>query len=135
MALNTITLIQITKDMQFIKEKKKLIFKQELQYVSIEKFESVCHELNNALRREQQAQQLLIEQGRQLEEITMRLDLYTTEGMEKEQTLTEAVHVSRTFIIKSTEINKGNIVKNHYICLQFLLIFIGHIKSVQYSIN
>lgn len=65
---------------------------KELQYVSIEKFESVCHELNNALRREQQAQQLLIEQGRQLEEITMRLDLYTTEGMEKEQTLTEAVH-------------------------------------------
>lgn len=61
----------------------------------MDKFESVCHELNNALRREQQAQQLLIEQGRQLEEVTMRLDLYTTEGMEKEQTLTEAVHVSR----------------------------------------
>lgn len=60
----------------------------------MEKFESVCHELNNALRREQQAQQLLIEQGRQLEEVSMRLDLYTSEGMEKEQTLTEAVHVS-----------------------------------------
>ncbi|XP_063432765.1 coiled-coil domain-containing protein 171-like isoform X2 [Mytilus trossulus] len=65
---------------------------KELQNVSMDKFESVCHELNNALRREQQAQQLLIEQGRQLEEVTMRLDLYTTEGMEKEQTLTEAVH-------------------------------------------
>lgn len=71
------------------------LLKQELQNVSMDKFESVCHELNNALRREQQAQQLLIEQGRQLEEVTMRLDLYTTEGMEKEQTLTEAVHVSR----------------------------------------
>lgn len=71
------------------------LLKQELQNVSMDKFESVCHELNNALRREQQAQQLLIEQGRQLEEVTMRLDLYTTEGMEKEQTLTEAVHVSQ----------------------------------------
>lgn len=62
--------------------------------MSIDKFESVCHELNNALHREQQAQQLLVEQSRQLEEITLRLDLYTTEGMEKEQTLSEAVHVS-----------------------------------------
>lgn len=62
--------------------------------MSIDKFESVCQELNNALQREQQAQQLLVEQSRQLEEITLRLDLYTTEGMEKEQTLSEAVHVS-----------------------------------------
>lgn len=61
--------------------------------MSIDKFESVCQELNNALQREQQAQQLLVEQSRQLEEITLRLDLYTTEGMEKEQTLSEAVHV------------------------------------------
>jgi len=59
----------------------------------MDKFESVCLELNNALRREQQAQQLLIEQGRQLEELTLRLDLYTTEGMEKEHTLSEAVYV------------------------------------------
>ena len=62
--------------------------------MSIDKFESVCQELNSALQREQQAQQLLVEQSRQLEEITLRLDLYTTEGMEKEQTLSEAVHVS-----------------------------------------
>ncbi|XP_060080102.1 coiled-coil domain-containing protein 171-like [Ylistrum balloti] len=61
------------------------------QFVAMDKFESVCLELNNALRREQQAQQLLLEQGRQLEELTLRLDLYTTEGMEKEQILTSAV--------------------------------------------
>ena len=59
----------------------------------MDKFESVCEELNNALRREQQAQHLLVEQSRQLEELTLRLDVYTTEGMEKEQTLSEAVHV------------------------------------------
>ena len=66
---------------------------QELEYVGMDKFESVCEELNNALRREQQAQHLLVEQSRQLEELTLRLDVYTTEGMEKEQTLSEAVHV------------------------------------------
>ena len=62
----------------------------------MDKFESVCMELNNALRREQQAQYLLLEQGRQLEEITQQLDLYTTEGMEKEQTMTQAVQVHNT---------------------------------------
>ncbi|KAJ8304026.1 hypothetical protein KUTeg_017609 [Tegillarca granosa] len=65
---------------------------KEPQYVAMEKFESVCYELNNALRREQQAQQLLMEQSRQFEELTLRLDLYTSEGMEKEQTLGEAIH-------------------------------------------
>lgn len=79
-------------DIEHLQDELNNLKDKELQYVSMEKFESVCHELNNALRREQQAQQLLIEQGRQLEEITIRLDLYTTEGMEKEQTLTEAVH-------------------------------------------
>uniref|UniRef100_K1QJZ5 Uncharacterized protein C9orf93 n=1 Tax=Magallana gigas TaxID=29159 RepID=K1QJZ5_MAGGI len=79
-------------DIEKLQDQLSTIKGQDLDYVSIDKFESVCQELNNALQREQQAQQLLVEQSRQLEEITLRLDLYTTEGMEKEQTLSEAVH-------------------------------------------
>ncbi|XP_062577737.1 coiled-coil domain-containing protein 171-like isoform X2 [Saccostrea cucullata] len=79
-------------DIERLQDQLSTIKGQDLDVVSIDKFESVCQELNNALQREQQAQQLLVEQSRQLEEITMRLDLYTTEGMEKEQTLSEAVH-------------------------------------------
>ena len=59
----------------------------------IEKFENVCIELNNALRREEQAQNLLHEQSKQLEELSLRLDMFSTEGMEKEQTLGEAIQV------------------------------------------
>ncbi|XP_053405701.1 coiled-coil domain-containing protein 171-like isoform X2 [Mercenaria mercenaria] len=61
------------------------------KYVPIEKFESVCNELNNALRREEQAQNLLQEQARQLEELSARMDIFSSEGMEKEQTLSEAI--------------------------------------------
>jgi hypothetical protein len=53
----------------------------------------VCIELNNALRREEQAQNLLQEQGRQLEELSARMDIFSSEGMEKEQTLSEAIQV------------------------------------------
>jgi len=65
------------------------------KYVPLEKFENVCVELNSALRREEQAQQLLQEQGRQLEELSTRMDVFSTEGMEKEQTLSEAIQVNR----------------------------------------
>ncbi|XP_048259658.1 coiled-coil domain-containing protein 171-like isoform X3 [Haliotis rufescens] len=61
------------------------------KYVTMEKFERVCQELNSALRREQQAQHLLQEQSQQLEELSVRLDLCATQGMDKEVTLTEAV--------------------------------------------
>ncbi|XP_038072561.1 coiled-coil domain-containing protein 171-like isoform X2 [Patiria miniata] len=56
-----------------------------------EKFDSVCQELSKALSREQQAQDLLNEQSRQLEELGMRLNMYTTEELEKDATITEAV--------------------------------------------
>ncbi|XP_022332700.2 coiled-coil domain-containing protein 171-like isoform X2 [Crassostrea virginica] len=79
-------------DIEMLQDQLSSIKGKDLDFVSIDKFESVCQELNSALQREQQAQQLLVEQSRQLEEITLRLDLYTTEGMEKEQTLSEAVH-------------------------------------------
>ncbi|KAL5005297.1 hypothetical protein ScPMuIL_018753 [Solemya velum] len=61
------------------------------QFVPGNKFDSVCQELNNALQREQQAQELLNEQGRQLEEITMKLAYYSNQEMEKDHTLTETV--------------------------------------------
>lgn len=67
------------------------ITQQGNKYVPIEKFESICVELNNALRREEQAQQLLNEQSKQLEELSARLDIFSSEGMEKEQTLSEAI--------------------------------------------
>ena len=53
----------------------------------------MCIELNNALRREEQAQNLLHEQSKQLEELSVRLELFSTEGIEKEQTLSEAIQV------------------------------------------
>ncbi|XP_071794777.1 coiled-coil domain-containing protein 171-like isoform X1 [Asterias amurensis] len=56
-----------------------------------EKFDSICQELSKALSREQQAQELLNEQSSQLEELGMRLNLYTTEEIEKDATITEAV--------------------------------------------
>ena len=58
-----------------------------------EKFDSICQELSKALSREQQAQELLNEQSSQLEELGMRLNLYTTEEIEKDATITEAVKV------------------------------------------
>ena len=58
-----------------------------------EKFDSVCQELSKALSREQQAQGLLNEQSRQLEELGVRLNMYTTEELEKDATVTGAVKV------------------------------------------
>lgn len=81
---------------QFIvwnKNRWKLLIFQGNKYVPIEKFESVCIELNNALGREEQAQNLLQEQAKQLEELSARMDIFSSEGMEKEQTLSEAIQV------------------------------------------
>uniref|UniRef100_W5N1V9 Coiled-coil domain containing 171 n=1 Tax=Lepisosteus oculatus TaxID=7918 RepID=W5N1V9_LEPOC len=59
--------------------------------VPLERFESVCQELNSALQREQQAQALLHEQAQQLQDLGLRLELHSGEEAEKDQTLAEAV--------------------------------------------
>lgn len=65
-----------------------------MKLITMDKFERVCGELNDALKREQMAQQLLNEQSQQLRELTMRLDLSDTQGAQKQQTLSEAMTVS-----------------------------------------
>ncbi|XP_048583728.1 coiled-coil domain-containing protein 171 isoform X2 [Nematostella vectensis] len=64
---------------------------QMLSMVPVARFESVCEELNNALKREQQAQALLNEQTTQMQEIGARLEMHSTQGEEKDATLGEAV--------------------------------------------
>ncbi|XP_077989026.1 coiled-coil domain-containing protein 171-like isoform X2 [Glandiceps talaboti] len=59
--------------------------------VPVERFDSICQELNNALQREQQAQELLKEQSNQLEELSMRLNVNTSEELERNATISEAV--------------------------------------------
>ncbi|XP_048827102.1 coiled-coil domain-containing protein 171-like [Brienomyrus brachyistius] len=54
-------------------------------------FESVCHELQEALLRERQAQELLLEQAEQLRKLGLQLEVHCGEDAEKEHTLTEAV--------------------------------------------
>lgn len=61
--------------------------------VPIARFENVCEELNNALKREQQAQALLHEQTAQMQEMGERLELHANQGEEKDVTLAEAVKV------------------------------------------
>lgn len=61
--------------------------------VPVGRFENVCEELNNALKREQQAQALLNEQTAQMQEIGERLELHANQGEEKDVTLAEAVKV------------------------------------------
>lgn len=60
----------------------------------MDKFERVCNELNDALKREQVAQQLLTDQSQQLQELTMRLEFTDTQGAQQLQTLSEAMNVS-----------------------------------------
>ncbi|XP_041371577.1 coiled-coil domain-containing protein 171-like isoform X2 [Gigantopelta aegis] len=64
---------------------------QTLKYVTLEKFERVCSELNKALQREQQAQHLLHEQSQQMEELTVQLDVCSSHDLDKDSTLEEAV--------------------------------------------
>ena len=66
---------------------------QMLSMVPMARFENVCEELNNALRREQQAQALLNEQTTQMQEMGERLELHANQGEEKDVTLAEAVKV------------------------------------------
>ena len=61
--------------------------------VPVARFENVCEELNNALKREQQAQALLNEQTAQMQEMGERLELHANQGEEKDVTLAEAVKV------------------------------------------
>ena len=67
--------------------------------MSISKFERVCIELSSALRREQKAQQLLQEQSQQLTELTTRLDLCASEGLQKQSSLLQTQEVSYTGVI------------------------------------
>ena len=53
----------------------------------------MCDELNNALHREQQAQQLLNEQTVQMQDLSARIELHANQGEEKDATLSEAVKV------------------------------------------
>ncbi|XP_020628838.1 coiled-coil domain-containing protein 171-like isoform X1 [Orbicella faveolata] len=62
-----------------------------LSMVPVARFENICEELNNALKREQQAQALLNEQTAQMQEMGERLELHTNQGEEKDVTLAEAV--------------------------------------------
>ena len=64
-----------------------------LSMVPVTRFENVCEELNNALKREQQAQALLHEQTAQMQEMGERLELHANQGEEKDVTLAEAVKV------------------------------------------
>lgn len=66
---------------------------QPIKFVVMDKFEKVCNELNEALKREQTAQQILNEQSKQLQELTLRLDLCDTQGVQRQQTLSEAMIV------------------------------------------
>ncbi|KGL80442.1 Coiled-coil domain-containing protein 171, partial [Tinamus guttatus] len=66
------------------------MFKQS-KLITNERFESVCEELNHALRREHQAQMLLNEQAQQLQELNNKLELHSSEEADKNQILSETV--------------------------------------------
>lgn len=76
---------------------------QQVKLVTLDKFEHVCAELNEALKREHTAQQILNEQSQQLQELTMRLDFSDTEGAQKQQTLAEAMTVSCMLTLSEEE--------------------------------
>ncbi|XP_072167507.1 coiled-coil domain-containing protein 171-like [Diadema setosum] len=59
--------------------------------VGKEKFDSICQELQQALQREQEAQRLLEEQSRRLEDLGLQLNVKTTEELEKDHNITEAI--------------------------------------------
>ncbi|XP_033113487.1 coiled-coil domain-containing protein 171-like [Anneissia japonica] len=65
--------------------------RQRKHLIEKEKFESVCRELSSALQREHKAQEILNEQSNQLEEMSMRLNVQTTEELERNTTISEAV--------------------------------------------
>ncbi|NXL34528.1 CC171 protein, partial [Glaucidium brasilianum] len=66
------------------------MFKQS-KSITCERFESACEELNNALQREHQAQVLLNEQARQLQELNNKLEVHSSEEADKTQVLSETV--------------------------------------------
>ncbi|XP_074789353.1 coiled-coil domain-containing protein 171 isoform X2 [Athene noctua] len=66
------------------------MFKQS-KLITRERFESACEELNNALQREHQAQVLLNEQARQLQELNNKLEVHSSEEADKNEILSETV--------------------------------------------
>lgn len=77
------------------------MFMKMADLVPRDKFESACRELDTALRREQQAQQLLGEQSHQLNELNSQLEKYTSQSSWKQHNLNEAVQVGEIFILIS----------------------------------
>ena len=55
-----------------------LMFVQVENTVERGRFDEMCKELNRALQREQEAQQLLNEQSQQIRELGLRLDLHVS---------------------------------------------------------
>ena len=72
--------------------------------------QEVCKELEVALSREKQAQTLLQEQNRRINDLAKQLDRQITSGDDKEQTLAEAVDVSSRLV---------QLLENEYIFLIF----------------
>lgn len=61
--------------------------------ITHERFESAREELNNALHREHQAQVLLNEQAQKLQELNNKLELHSSDEVDKNQVLSETVKV------------------------------------------
>ena len=59
-----------------------------------DRFDSVCSELESALRREQQVQVVLKEQSGHLERLTSQLDTQNSQDYIKDNTMAEVVQVS-----------------------------------------
>ncbi|KAF5895522.1 coiled-coil domain-containing protein, partial [Clarias magur] len=59
--------------------------------VPVQQFRSVCEELSAALHREQQVQTLLHQQAAQLQELGVTMETHTSQQLEKDHTLAQAV--------------------------------------------
>eukprot|EP00794_Sanderia_malayensis_P009753 gene9753-10750_t len=57
--------------------------------VHVQRYQAVCDDLSMALKREEQAQCLLEEQTKQMEEMGKRMELHSLKGEEKDSTLAE----------------------------------------------
>ncbi|XP_071952088.1 coiled-coil domain-containing protein 171-like [Antedon mediterranea] len=92
---------KLTKDLSDFTElkKKNVELTQQLDTLQLqrkhltekERFEKVCHELSCALQREEKAQEILNEQSKQMEEMSMRLNIQTSKEIERNSTISEAV--------------------------------------------
>ena len=70
-----------------------LLVLQSIGQVPGSTFEGVCHELDAALRREEQAQRLLQEQSLQLQQLNDKLQTHASHGNQTQSTITKAAQV------------------------------------------